>query len=237
LRTLAILALSTLAYVRSADPKGRILAWQTPDFSLRVGAAVPKGVTRQAMLDAARAAARAWNEVDCAAVHIEIEDGGSVVLPVREDGVNAVVPHLMTWCADERGTGCHDNMNPALTTTRFRPGTQKRTATIHEVDVELNAVDYRWDDLKAPNGADLQTILTHELGHALGLADACRMPGAAVIRDDQGAVAPDCTASPSEVRASVMWPLGAPNDLRRRALSPEDRRAICALYPKREGHR
>jgi len=26
----------TLAYVRSADPKGLILAWQTPDFSLRV---------------------------------------------------------------------------------------------------------------------------------------------------------------------------------------------------------
>lgn len=223
-----------LAYCQSTNPAGLPLAWKTPVFALRLGRALPPGVARQRMLAAARAAAAVWNGVRCASVAIKVEDAPRRALAIERDGVNALVPHLVTWCADERGRGCHDPVNPALTTVRFPPSGGPESGAIGEVDVELNAVNYRWDDLSAPNGADLQAVLTHELGHALGLADACRMPGAQALLENDGRPAPDCLASPPEVRASVMWPLAAPNDVRRRALSAEDRRAVCALYPRKE---
>jgi hypothetical protein len=229
---------SAFGYVRSKDPAGRVLAWSSPHFRIRVSAVGPKGLSRDLVLRAARGAAHVWNEVDCSNVAVEIDDASPHAAAVAQDGANVLTTHIVSWCADERGRDCHSSLNPALTTVRFRPKGRAdgpaRTAEIYEVDIELNGVDYRWDDMSLPNAADAQVVLTHEFGHALGLADACRMPGGPAALDDRGRSVPECTAAPAAVRSSVMWPLGAPNDLRRRRLAAEDRRAICAIYPRRK---
>lgn len=222
-----------LGFVRTTDPAGHLMAWRTPTFTLVVGAVLPAGVTREGMLSAVRGAARTWSEVECSTVTIAVKDSPTRQLAVAKDGVSAVVPHVIAWCADERGRDCHDSLSPALTTTRFGAWVGRGPTPIQEADIEINAVDYRWDDASVPNGADLQMILTHEIGHALGLADACRMPGGPAAVDDAGKPVPECFTSQAAVRDSVMWPLGSRTDRGRRRLSDQDRRAVCALYPKK----
>ncbi len=222
-----------LAFVRTTDPSGHVIAWTRPTFTLVVGAALPPGVSRAALLTALRDAARVWTEVECSSIAISVEDAPARQLTAARDGVSAVVPHLIAWCSDERGRDCHDSLSPALTSTRFGARRGRGPAPIEEADIEINAVDYRWDDDLAQNGADLQMILTHEIGHALGLADACRMPGSPAASDDTGRPVLDCFSSPAAVRQSVMWPLGSRTDRARRQLSDEDRRAVCALYPRK----
>ncbi len=227
---------SALGYVPTRTRSGQGLTWRPPTFRFALGSSTPKGLSPALVRDAARSAAETWNAVECAVVRIEIDDATADTNMVARDGRNVLVSHGVVWCADEKGLSCHDSLNPALTTVRFDPpasGKDRTSKGIAEVDVEINAVHYRWDDPAAANGADLQVVLTHEFGHALGLADACRMPGRPAVTDDRGRRAPDCTAASPDVRASVMWPLGAPNDLRRRQLSADDKRTICSLYPKK----
>jgi hypothetical protein len=118
------------AYVRTKDPGGRPLAWKAPSFTLVVAAAPPAGVSRSQMLRALRAAAQSWNDVDCAAVAIRVDDKALEKVVVARDGRNVVVPHRVLWCTDDLGHGCHDTFSPAVTTTRFHPGGDGATARI-----------------------------------------------------------------------------------------------------------
>jgi hypothetical protein len=72
---------------------------------------------------------------------------------------------------------------------------------IDEVDIEINAVDYRWSLTgDAVGTGNLRALVLHELGHALGLADSCSaMPLVAAAPG----VAQPCTET---ARRSVMYP-------------------------------
>lgn len=92
----------------------------------------------------------------------------------------------------------------ALTTITYNT----ENAQIYDADVEVNSVDahYTFADDSADTVDDLQSVLTHECGHFLGL-------------------------SHDPVLGSTMYPEYMPGDLYQRTLNDDDVAGICEIYP------
>jgi hypothetical protein len=106
-------------------------------------------------------------------------------------------------------------------------GFTERTLSGHDIvsaRIHLNATDFDWATSGAVTALDVQSIVEHELGHALGLAHPC---------GDADTQTPSCTALPAVVQQAldldVMAPSITPGP--RRALAPDDRDGITALQP------
>ena len=96
--------------------------------------------------------------------------------------------------------------------------------SITAAHVRLNARDFDWATDGGPTGLDVQSVVEHELGHALGLAHPC---------GDTDTPTPSCsalsTAAEAQLRADVMYATVAPGP--RRTLSPDDRAGVATLLP------
>jgi MYXO-CTERM domain-containing protein len=97
----------------------------------------------------------------------------------------------------------------ALTTVTYDP----ETGEIYDVDMELNSGEHNIkiaDQIDDPDTYDLQAVLTHETGHVFGLAH-------------------------SPLKSAVMFSSDEGHDIRKRNISAEDVRGICAIYPPSGG--
>ncbi|HSO38469.1 MAG TPA: matrixin family metalloprotease [Labilithrix sp.] len=84
------------------------------------------------------------------------------------------------------------------------------TGQIYDADLEIRE-DLPWSGAgtPGPDAYDLQAVLTHEVGHVLGLAHA-------------------------QHKDAVMAPSYSPGSTSQRALSTDDAQGICAIYPDRQ---
>ncbi len=133
-------------------------------------------------------------------------------------GYNKVAPNQNVIIFRDDGWPLHgqnpgdvslDGTSPtiALTTVSFNPD----TGEILDADIELNSSQHKivrltGDEVLDGNTFDLQSVLTHEIGHMLGLAHA-----------------------PS--KASVMFYEDEGHDIRKRTIGLDDMAAICDVYP------
>jgi len=144
-----------------------------------------------------RAASR-WMQVDCQgrAPSLKFADQGIVAcdrVEFNPEGPNAnvVVFRDDVWA--------HDALALASTTLTF----DVETGEIRGVDIEVNSRLVSTEGLEG----DLETILTHELGHALGLAHSS-VPGA--LMNAEYAMTASAVAA---------------------AVTGDDANAVCAVYP------
>lgn len=107
---------------------------------------------------------------------------------------------------------------------------------ILSADVDLNAVDFELllpgaTPATAKPALDLQSVVTHEAGHVLGLDHDCAVAGAPWPTDDTGARVPECDAPdlPASVTAATMFYKIEPNDTTARTPDPSDVAGACAI--------
>jgi MYXO-CTERM domain-containing protein len=250
--SLAIAALTAPLFVRPAQAYVRALsASGVPVYWPSSCAAVTIylngfSMTSDEVAKSISAAAHAWSpsEVTCPGPNGDggtnhpyfeivpsLSTGGSVP-EIAPDSKNSIIFQTGVWPEDPD----------------FIAYTQHFTGpdgAIVDTDIEINAVDFSWGNLDPGSSShildaiDLQTAMTHEFGHFLGLAHTCFHAGVDSLprpNDDQGQPIPDCpdpASTPADVpqAQSVMWFFTDPGSTTKRVLAPDDVRAVCGLYP------
>lgn len=184
---------SAHAYSLKAAPTGAAVRWHRPTVTLEVMETSPGGLSRSELVTAMRRAAAPWNALPNTP-SLEVVEGGSSSRAA--DGVNGVYL-LDRWpFPDER---------LAVTVSTYVEGTGELIDTdiLINGEMELAVLD--------PEGAadgryDLVLVLTHELGHVLGLDE-------------------------SEVVEATMWHRIGRGETTRRELATDDVDGALALYP------
>jgi hypothetical protein len=191
----------------SCVTEGVPLAWRRPKISFVVDGrgSELRGVSGEQLLEAAALAAQAWSRTQCGDSSLglgEIElQSGSGMAGFEAGGDNQNVIHFVDagW-----------NHGPqALAKTTL--GIDLDSGEILDADIAVNSQNYEFTlepDLKL---VDLVAVLTHEMGHALGL-DHSQVPQATMRPETRG-------FATSELRD----------------LQPDDALGLCAAYPPSAG--
>jgi MYXO-CTERM domain-containing protein len=182
----------------------RPLFWPTScvSFGVQKDGSRSDGISYDTMRSVVDSAFQTWISADCGGVmpSVAIENYGAIDCNEREynsDQANANV--FMFRDADWPYENQQDTL--ALTTITFNVD----TGEIYDADVEVNSFDYNLTIDDTVVDADLPSIITHEVGHFLGL-------------------------SHSDVRSATMRPGYHPGDIGLRTLDADDVAGICALY-------
>ena len=186
---------------------GRV-AWQNPDVAFALDtSSLPSGVSEQDAEDAIHQAIAAWSAPTCTGVR-PVYVGRTTALPRAMNGVNTI-----GWVDNWADHG-FPSYSAGSTDTQYLRSDEKWH--IAEADIYLNAA-LSWSLGGTGNSKDIAAVLTHEMGHALGLLHPCEPDGT------DGA--PRCSSNFADQTMYPLYEAGAGT------LAAEDISGICYLYP------
>lgn len=193
-----------------ADPPEHFLAWRRPCSGIALSVAAPSDDLSEAeMYDILERSIATWEAVDCEgqAIGVDLatlEEQSTCTEPLyRDDGGNVnTIMFVQDW-----GERMYDPAAFAVTTVWHR----RTTGEILDVDMEVNERRGPYgicppDGCRDARTVDLENVLTHELGHYLGLAH---------------------TTDPT----ATMFASAVAGETSKRDLARDDVEGICAVYP------
>ena len=159
---------------------------------------------------------------------------------VGRDGLSTVTFREESWCRPATATEpriCYDPAAGAVTRLIFvDDASDPLDGTILEADIDINAVDFALADRGASLSekgelVDLQSVLTHEVGHALGLTHNCWNGAGQQALDHFGRLVPHCDELPlgSPALQATMYYQVQPGKTDQQTLEDGDRAAVCAI--------
>jgi len=193
----------------SADPPEQFLEWRRPCHGVAVSMeALPRDFGEEELRAILLRSFATWNDVRCDGQPLGIEvqllgDSSTCTAPFYEDGSGNANTVMFTFDWAER---MYDANAFAVTTVWHR----RSTGEILDADMEIN-------ERRGPYGTcpdegcstrlvDLENVVTHEMGHFLGLAH-------------------------STDREATMFASSVAGEVIKRDLSPDDVEGICTVYP------
>lgn len=183
------------AYVR-IQINGKLLAWSSPTIAWNLHLAGSEDLPDGSHEFAVRKAFDAWEAA--AGSKIAFARGPDVA-----SGPSTAEHVVMFDEVNETGYFPNGTGIVALTPISYDVG----SGTILDADIIFNAKDYAWSVTGAPNTFDVQDVLTHEIGHFVGLDHTPSLTG-------------------------TMWPYVSYGQWLHRTLTMDDRNGAIALAPQ-----
>jgi len=174
---------------------------------------LPTNLSQSDVERAIHLAATTWSAADCTAVAFSYS-GMTAANAAPGDGVNTV-----EWVSDWAARGFRPNAAGQTDVQYERINGQW---VIQEADVYLNTA-FQWTTGSPATGdlRSVQSVVTHELGHVLGLQHPCEF--------DASNGAPLCAPGRGDSYAqTTMYPLYSESE---ETLSQDDVNGVCFLYP------
>lgn len=237
----ALVAGSAHAYVRTrTDKSGLPVQWTAGCIVMQPDARGSQDVSLDVIETTLGRAESNWTSRTASCPGLDLSQHAPTKnLDPASDGYNAVVFRDTNWE--------HDPASIGLTTVVYidSPG-QIGDGVILDADIELNGEDYTFSTTPATSAArpgtmviDLESTLTHELGHVQGLGHTCWdhvLPAPPV--DENGNPIPDCGGPlPQSIIMTTMYPYyQGGGDTSKRNLSSDDVAGVCDVYSKIATH-
>lgn len=187
--------------------------WFTPCTTWRTHEDLP-----DEFLDAILQSFQSWNEV-ASSYFKTYYAGSSDQFGASYDCSHAgaenenVVSFLEDWPSSIAGSNV-----VALTSVTFRI----QSGEIVDADIRMNGDNFRWEVIESFSAdtqrVDIQNIMTHEVGHFLGLEHT----------------RPETYAGNLDPSVTTMWADTYPNEVRKRVLDLDDILGVSTIYPLEE---
>lgn len=230
-----------LAYVREKTRTGKPFRWEKSCIYLTLDPAGTTDLDGELEFQIIEAVLSHWEQSVAPCSYIRFHRTERRTGEVRFDGVNLLKFREDKWCIpamDGEPEECHDPQAAALTTILYVPHEGEREGVILDVDIEVNAVHFAVSAAGQSRGtgtrADLANVLTHEIGHMIGLDHTCWDGTGTRPIDGDGNPVPSCSDPdlPPEVTEATMYNFLDAGETKKATLEADDIRGVCESYPK-----